>query len=318
MERLIAADIVTVLTDRTPASSEEDTAARSLAHWSEEGRDAMQAFYAFAQLDYELLAGIAHWGAALGQAHARRREGKPLGLLDVACGSGRFPSALLERADLSQLDHHRVAYDLLDPSPFSLAEAAGHLRAPLHAAARLETTLEDLDPSAGPWDVVWATHALYALRPDALEAAAERFVSGLAPAGLGFLAQSAYGGHYLTVYGAFLEGMRGGAGTPYLSGEAVASALRAAAGPLGWVASERLLTYEHVVGYDELALLEGYLRRCVFDDGPTLEEMLAAPVLGLYLAGCRDDDAGAYRFPQAVTCLALTPEGRAFPWTAAS
>jgi hypothetical protein len=50
----------------------------------------------------------------------------------------------------------------------------------------------------------------------------------------------------------------------------------------------------------------------------TLDEMLAAPVLGPYLAGCRDDDAGAYRFSQAVVCLSLTPQGEAFPWTAAS
>ncbi|MBA2515845.1 MAG: class I SAM-dependent methyltransferase [Solirubrobacterales bacterium] len=278
----------------------------------------MEAFYAFAQLDYELLAGVADWGSALARARAPRADAEPLRLLDVACGSGRFPSTLLERADLSPLDGPGVAYDLLDPSPFSLAEAAGHLRAPFQPAARLETTLEDLDPAAGPWDVMWATHALYALSPDALAAAAERFVSGLAPHGLGFLAQGAQDGHYLTVYRAFLEGMRGAAGTPYLSGETVASALRAMAEPLGWTASEQMLEYEHVVRYDEPGLLEGYLRRCLFDDGPTLEEMLGAPVLGPYLAECRDDDAGAYRFPQAVVCLGLTPEGEAFPWTAGS
>ena len=34
-----------------------DTAARSLAHWSEEGRAEMDAFYALARRDYERLAG---------------------------------------------------------------------------------------------------------------------------------------------------------------------------------------------------------------------------------------------------------------------
>lgn len=303
---------------QTPAASGGDTAARSLASWSEKGRDEMRAFYAFAQLDYELLAGAAHWGSALARAHERRGDSEPLRLLDVACGSGRFPSTLVERADLSALDGPGVAYDLLDPSPFSLAEAAGHLRAPLVPAARFETTLEDLDPAAGPWDVIWATHALYALRPEALSVAAERFISGLTPGGLGFMAQGTQDGHYLTVYRAFLDGMHGGAGTRFLSGEEVASALRAAAEPLGWDASQHTLSYEHTVGYDETELLEGYLRRCVFDDGPTLDEMLAAPVFGPYLAGCRDDDAGAYRFSQSVVCLALTPREEAFPWTVAS
>lgn len=302
---------------QTVAALLSDTAARSLASWSEEGRDEMRAFYAFAELDYELLAGVAEWGSALGRANAVRGDSEPLRLLDVACGSGRFPSALLAGVDLSALDGRGVAYDLLDPSPFSLVEAAGQLRAPFGPAARFETTLEDLDPAAGPWDVVWATHALYALRPEAVSAAADRFVSGLAPGGLGFMAQGAEDGHYLTVYRAFLDGVHGGAGTPYLSGEVVASALRAAAEPLGWKASGHRLTYEHVVGYDETELLEGYLRRCLFDDRPTLDEMLAAPVLGPYLSGCRDDEAGAYRFSQSAVCLALTPQGEDFPWTAA-
>jgi SAM-dependent methyltransferase len=303
---------------RMVAALVSDTAARSLASWSEAGRDEMQAFYAFAELDYELLARIADWGSALGRAHGDRGHSEPLRLLDVACGSGRFPSALLAGVDLSALDDPGVAYDLLDPSSFSIAEAAGQLRAPFVPAARYETTLEDLDPTAGPWDVVWATHALYALRPEALRTAADRFVSGLAPGALGFMAQGAENSHYLTVYRAFLDGMHGGAGTPYLSGEVVASALRAAAEPLGWQASEHRRTYEHVVGYGETELLEGYLRRCLFDNRPTLEQMLAAPVLGPYLSGCRDDDLGAYRFTQTAVCLALTPQGRDFPWTAAS
>ena len=277
----------------------------------------MRAFYAFAALDYELLVGIADWGSVLGRAHGRRGNSEPLSLLDVACGSGRFPSALLAGVDLSALEESGVAYDLLDPSPFSLSEAAGELRAPFAPAARFETTLEELDPAAGPWDVVWATHALYALRPQALTAAVDRFVSGLAPKGLGFMAQGAEDGHYLSVYRAFLDGVHGGAGTPYLSGETVASALRAAAEPLGWNASEHRKTYEHVIAYAETELLEGYLRRCLFDDRLTLDEMLAAPVLGPYLAGCRDDDAGAYRFSQSAVCLALTPQGENFPWTAA-
>jgi hypothetical protein len=300
------------------AALSQDTAARSLASWSEAGRDQMQAFYAFAKLDYEILAGIADWGAVLGRASAERGDSGPLALLDVACGSGKFPSALQAGVDLSPLDRSGVAYDLLDPSAFSLTEAAAQLRAPFVPAARYETTLEDLDPAAGPWNVVWATHALYALRPEALSAAADRFVSALAPGGLGFMAQGAESSHYLTVYRAFLDGMREGAGTPYLSGEVVATALSAAAESLGWQASEHRRTYEHVVRYDETELLEGYLRRCVFDDQPTLEEMLAAPVLGPYLAGCRDDGAGAYRFSQTAVCLALTPPGEDFPWTAAS
>lgn len=41
-------------------------------------------------LDYELLAGVLDWGGLLTRVAA---GGKPLRLLDVACGSGKVPEA---------------------------------------------------------------------------------------------------------------------------------------------------------------------------------------------------------------------------------
>lgn len=281
----------------------------------------MEAFYAFASLDYELLARVLPWDPALDAVRERRgtAAGTPLRLLDVACGSGKFPAALLAARRLTGQDAHGVAVDLLDPSAFSIAEAAGVLSGPLREGAHLETTLEDLDPAAGPWDVVWATHALYALRPEMLPAAAARFVQAIAPGGLGFLAQGAADGHYLRVYDAFLRGVRG-TGTPYLAGEQVADALTeaAAAADTGLVGSRHHLYYEHLVPIDDLGLLEGYLQRCLFDDSLGLDDLLVAPELGPYLASCRDEAAGVYRFAQDVLCLTLAPEGASPPWTVAS
>ncbi|MCW3039233.1 MAG: class SAM-dependent methyltransferase [Solirubrobacterales bacterium] len=279
----------------------------------------MEAFYAFAALDYELLSGVMDWDGALRGLHARheRAPGERLRLLDVACGSGKFPAALLRAGAVDPAGAAAFAYDLLDPSAFSIAEAARVLAPPFHEGAGFETTLEGLDPAAGPWDVVWATHALYALEPAQLDAAAARFVAAIAPGGFGFMAQGAHGGHYLAVYRAFLEVVRGG-GTEYLSGEQVAEALTRAAAGRELVAQTRHLHYEHRVAFGEDALLEGYLQRCLFDDRLPLDELLAAPVLGDYLAGCRDEAAGAYRFPQDVLCLSLTPEGATPSWKAGS
>ena len=61
-------------------------------------------------------------------------------------------------------------------------------------------------------------------------------------------------------------------------------------------------------------MLEGFLQRCLFDDTVPLAELLEAPLLGEYLAGCRDGDV--YRFRHEVDCVLIT-EG-ATPWTAAS
>ena len=282
---------------------DEDTAARSLAHWSEAGRREMEAFYALATLDYEQLAGALDWRSWLG---GRRT------LLDVACGSGKFPAALLRHAGVEGLDP--VRYDLLDPSAFSLAEAAGVLRPPFLEGERYESTLEDLAVAAGPWDVVWATHALYALQPEHLGAAMARFRAAVAPGGVAFLAQGASSSFYLRVYAAFLEGVRGGAGTQYVASDDLVAELRTQ----GAAPDVRRITYDHVVAAADTEVLEGYLQRCLFDDSLALPELLEAPVLGPLLAACHDEAAGVYRFHQEVDCVVLDPDGGTVPWTAAS
>ncbi len=267
-----------------------DTAARSLAHWSEEGRAEMEAFYALARLDYEMLAGVRDWRALL--------DGAP-SLLDVACGSGKFPEALLAHAGIGSV--HPIRYDLLDPSAFSLAEAASVLRPPFAEGDRYETTLEDLPAEAGPWDVVWATHALYALEPAHLERALERFRAAIAPGGVGFIAQGALDSFYLRVYAAFLEGVRGGAGTRYLASDDLIAALRAQ----GETPEVHRIGYDHVVADTDTAVLEGYLQRCLFDDTISLAEMREAPLLGPLLAATHDAAAGVHRFHQEVDCVLI-------------
>jgi len=266
-----------------------DTAARSLAHWSEAGRAEMNAFYVVARRDYRLLAEVADWRALL---DGRRT------LLDVACGSGKLPEALLRYAELPA---GPLRYDLLDPSAFSLAVAARALAPPFAPGARFETTLQALDPVAGPWEVVWAVHALYALAPADLEHGIGRLVDAVSPGGIGLLAHATAESHYLRVYRHFLADFRAGAGTPYSSAEDLEAALtRAGTRP------RRLhrLTYDGELAAGEERTLEGYLQRCVFDATVSLEAMLDAPTLGPYLRALRGHD-GTWRFPQTVDLVAI-------------
>ena len=266
-----------------------DTAERSLAHWSEAGRAEMEAFYALATEDYRQLALAADWSSLLAaRAHA------DWSLLDVACGSGKFPTALLKHAGIDAVPP--VAYDLLDPSEFSVREARGVLAPPFEPRHDLVMTLQDLPDTYGGYDVVWATHALYALPPSELDAAAERFVAALAPGGLGLVAQATSRSHYLAFYDAFRAGVR--EATPYTSAEQVRDALVRA----GADVREQLIRYE--TGTTDRAIAEGFLQRCAFDDTVSLDEMEAAPVLGDYLATCRDAD-GAYVFEHEAALLWL-------------
>jgi SAM-dependent methyltransferase len=279
-----------------------DTAARSLAHWSEEGRAEMDAFYTLARRDYERLArGFIDHSAWLRHVADGRRH---ITLLDVACGSGKFPEALQEFGGVGSLAGElRIDYDLLDPSPFSLSEAARVLRPPFVEAARHETVVEKLDDAVGPFDVVWATHALYALTPDAVRAAAARMLGALTPGGALLIGQGSRDGHYLRFYRDFLDDLRDGQGTLYAASEDLADALRACG------ANPRAvrLSYDHTAPLENTVTVEGYLQRCVFDDSVSLREMMAAPHVGPYLRGCRDERGGVWRFHHEVDVLLVGP-----------
>jgi SAM-dependent methyltransferase len=264
-----------------------DTAQRSLEHWSESGLREMEEFYVLATEDYRQLALAADWAALLGE---RAHQG--WSLLDVACGSGKFPTALVRFTAVASLPD--VAYDLLDPSAFSIATARAALAPPFMPRNDLLMPLQELPSSCGPYDVVWATHALYALPPDELDAAMARFASALAPEGLGFVAQATGRSHYLSFYDAYRGGVRDA--TPYTTAELVAASLRTA----GMDVREQVITYE--TGTSDRDVAEGFLQRCAFDDTVSLEEMEAAPVLGEYLASCRRRD-GSYVFSHEVALL---------------
>jgi hypothetical protein len=271
-----------------------DTSDRSLAHWSEQGRREMDAFYRVARQDYRLLALELDWRELL--------DGRNT-LLDVACGSGKFPEALDLYADLAPAPP--ISYALLDPSPFSLAEAQRALRPPFVAGAEYQCPLQELDPQAGPFDVVWSIHGLYALAPSELEAGIAAFLGALAPDGLGVIAQASSDAHYLHFYRLFLEDFRGGEGTPYTSSEELRAALERA----GASCEVRPLDYLAEVGFDDQDTLEGYLQRCAFDDTVSLADIEGAAHVGRYIHACRDEVMGRWRLPQHVDLILIRKAG---------
>jgi SAM-dependent methyltransferase len=275
-----------------------DILTRSNAHWSEAGRAGMDAFYRLATDDYRHLALARDWRATF-EALQARVGNRPLRLLDVACGSGKFPNALRAHAGLAEARIRPVEVALLDPSAFSLAEARAALPTPFVAAAEHETTLQDFAPPDGGYDVVWATHALYAVPEAELGPAMARFAQALAPGGLGVIAHSTAAGHYVDFHRRWLAAFDSG-GVAYIPAETLVEALRRA----GLSPEVQRVRYDSVAGPEDAAAVEGYLQRCVFDDRAGLDEMRAAEPVASYLARCRDADG--WRFPQDVALITVT------------
>jgi len=264
----------------------------------------MNAFYKLATYDYALLADATDWGAELTKL-SQSTSGDVLSLLDVACGSGKFPAALLANEAFQRYPGKPIDYHLLDPSEFSLREAAEQLRLPFRAGDRFHCTLQDLD-SPQRHDVVWATHALYCVPAEELPAAAARFCAAIKPGGLGFVAHATESSHYLAFQRLYLEHWPGASGALFSTAAEVAAALReAGARAFGdaWKWSETTIDYEGTLPLGETSTVEMYLQRCLFDDDVTLDGMTANDSLGEYLRLRQDRAAGVWRFPQQTTLM---------------
>ncbi len=269
-----------------------DTSERSLAHWSEAGRDEMDAFYRVATLDYRMLAEAFDWWTFFEE---RRQARSPVRILDVACGSGKFPTALHRYTRLGERGSGPLVLDLLDPSPFSLREASTALRTPMVPGEQFECGLEELPRAATDYDVVWAVHALYALPGAKLAAGVDAFLRALNRTGMGFVAHASRSSHYLSFYEAYLAHHRPG-GTPFSSAEEVTAAFRAAGAQI----DARTIHYDQVI--DDETVLEGFLQRCLFDSTLSLAEMREDDALGAYLARCQTPE-NKMRFRQDVSML---------------
>lgn len=276
--------------EHVTSSRAVDTEARSLAHWDEAGRAGMDAFYALAVEDYRRMVAARAWGDDL-RAHAR--EGR-VRVLDVACGSGKFPAELMRRGLASELEDTTVEIDLLDPSAFSIGEARSVLGPPFALRGEHEVRLQDLDPAVSGFDVAWATHALYAIPPDEIGAAVARMAAALRPGGFGAVVHATTASHYLRFADAFRRAFAP-AGTPFTSAEQIVDALRTCG------VEPATSTIHYSVGTDDRAILEGFLQRCAFDDTVDLDTMEVDEPVAAYLAACRD--GRGHRFRQEVDVI---------------
>jgi SAM-dependent methyltransferase len=279
-----------------------DTFERSCDHWSEAGRSEMEDFYALASVDYRHLAEAVDWSTWF---RTRQKEVGPrsLRLLDVACGSGKFPAALVSHADISTATTRPVDYALLDPSSFSISEARQALAAPFQAGAEYKMTLQDLECHPGSFDIVWATHALYAIPNSELEIALRCMLNAMGydgkpdNVGAGFIAHASAQSHYLQFYQYYLSGFKGGVGAPYSSAEQIVKMLT----QMGLSVEIREINYTNGAPKDKERQVERYLQRCLFDDTVSLKEMLRNPITGPYLETCRNN--GKWQFAQRVSLI---------------
>tara|TARA_A100001015_G_scaffold269259_1_gene320801 strand:+ start:6472 stop:7356 length:885 start_codon:yes stop_codon:yes gene_type:complete len=273
-----------------------DTFTNSCKHWSSEYLAEMNSFYHFAKLDYKYLAECFKWDNFFASIQANV-GGRSLRLLDVACGSGKFPEALISDFEKRNVNIDSIEISLLDPSSFSLDQATAVLKPPFNKTSSFEMKIQDFSFEARYFDILWAVHALYAVPKTDLRIALQSCLDVLGS--VGFIAHASKASHYISYYDLFLKGFNSSDLPRFVCAEDILSTLK----ELKVNTRSFSINYSHRALPTELSKVEGYLQRCVFDDQISMDKMLENEYTGKYLKDdCKAND-GSWVFTQEVILI---------------
>ncbi|MAW33122.1 MAG: hypothetical protein CMK56_01795 [Proteobacteria bacterium] len=260
----------------------------------------MEGFYSLASIDYRHLAEKINWKLWF-ETRQKRVGSRCMQLLDVACGSGKFPTALTARGDIADALIRPIEYSLLDPSIFSITEARKALKSPFNLANEYQTKLQDFNIYNTCFDVVWAVHALYAIPKIELRSSVISMLRALGygknNSGVGFIAHASINSHYLKFFNYYLSGFKRRLSEPYTAAEQIISILNQE----GVCIEIKEINYVNEASKNMEKQVEKYLQRCIFDDTVSLEEMRTNSVTGPYLESCLTGDI--WQFEQCVKMI---------------
>ncbi len=230
------------------------------------------------------------------------RFDSPVKLLDIGCGTGKFPSMLA-----SQLPQTiQVEYDYLDPSEHSLEELRKSLTTPFTPRTALKTTVEALEQSAGSaqgYQVIWCVQSLYCLQRHALEAVMKKLQALLtAKHGVALIYLASSNAWYHRLYNIYNQEFYPNLRQPYITAENVLTTLDRL--HISYEVQE--LHFPHTIPCSNQEVLKNYINQCVFDTDAWERSQSSRPIQAL-LDSYRHEES--YQFPQQVWLIGFTENG---------
>ena len=265
---------------------------RSL-HYYQKGVLQPEAWFRIVEHDYTQLIEAINWQEIF------HEEQPDFQLLDVGCGTGRFPK-MLQSCLPSTL---RIHYDYLDPSHYCLTTCKQTLKPPFLPRHAWQTTLEHAKDMLAPgiYDMAWAIQSLYCLEQANVRSALTQLMQALHPTrGTACLLLAKRKAFFPQVHQIFFEHCAEHRPPPYLSAESVVTELE----EIGAMSVIRELPCTHTISIREDRLLEQYLQQSVMDDMP-LPKWRQHSRLREFLDAHRQDDA--YHFPNPYWLIFSVP-----------
>ena len=252
-----------------------------------------EAWFRIVEKDYLQLIGAIDWPKVF---PTRRKDFQ---LLDIGCGTGRFPKMLQSQLPAGL----RIQYDYLDPSHYCLATCQEALKPPFFPRHSWQTTLEHSQEvlSPGTYDLAWAIQSLYCLEPANVRRGMKQLLQAIHPSrGTTCLMIAKREAFFPQVHQMFFEYCADHTPPPYLSAESVVTMLE----ELGALNVIRELPCTHTISIREDRLLEQYLQQSVMDTMP-LPKWRQNSRLREFLEAHRHDDV--YAFPNPYWLILSVP-----------
>lgn len=257
----------------------------------------LDAWFRVTQIDYErLIEQLSPRELFAGAPGARLR------LLDLGCGTARFPYLL----DQKMADDIHVVADLLDISDYCLGAAVAQYQALQHFSpattylAAVEDLPQTLDRNSR-FDVIWAIHSLCTVARDRMAEVYRCCWAALKPNGRLLIYQLARGSSYYRLYDYYLTHHPApNSAANMLTSEDHQDILRS----LGIEHEVRTLRFTHTIGCEQRHILKVYLSKCIMDHEVQVLEFFR-PVLSQH----REPQTAHYRFDQEVDLLMIRKPG---------
>jgi len=234
-----------------------------------------------------------NWGSLFSE------PGHDYHVLDIGCGTGRFPRMLQARLPATI----RLLYDYLDHSRYCLSTCDQSLGQPFFPRNAWQTTLEHAEEILipGSYDVAWAIQSLSCQDHHSLHSSLSRLIGSLHPLrGTACVVLAKQEAFFSQVQHTFFQGCSPRTSAPYLSAEAVVAGLE----NLGTITIIREIPCSHTISIRHDRLLEQYLQQCVMDSTP-LPTWMQQPRLRQFLESYRHGDA--YHFNNPYWLILCTP-----------